>query len=158
MLKGKKALYILFPVVALIWGAIIVQVIGAFSDDDPIGLDTGGAIVISDITTKEREKFTLSTIERDPFLGTLYQPEKKVIKKLTTPKTKKTTISWPSITYKGVVSGQNSANAIYLIEINGTDELMTLKQTLSEVTLIKGLPNSVRLRYKGKTKDFKISN
>ncbi len=156
MLKGKKALYILLPLVALIWGAIVVQVIGAFSDDDPVR--TGVTSVnITPVKTKEREKFTLGTVDRDPFLGTLYQPKKKK-RKSTTPRVKKTKLVWPSIRYKGVVSGQNSANAIYLIEINGTDQLMNLKQTIDGITLQRGKSGSVSLRYKKIIKEFKIIN
>ncbi|TSE06680.1 hypothetical protein [Aquimarina algiphila] len=155
MLKGKKALYILLPLVALIWGAIIVQVVDAFSDDDPVSLGTT-SVDIKPLKTKEREKFTLGIVERDPFLGTLYQPKKKESKPRS--RVKKVDLVWPSIRYKGVVSGQNSAKAIYLIEINGTDQLMNLRQTIDGITLQRGKSSSVLLRYKGKTKDFKITN
>ncbi len=156
MLKGKKGLYILLPLVAVVWGAIIVQVVGAFSDEDPVLANTNIDMTIAPVKTKERDAFTLEAIERDPFLGTLYQPPKKVRKKVSKPKVKKPALVWPSIVYKGVVSGANSAQAIYLVEINGNDELMRLKQTIAEVTLLKGYSGSVRLRYKGKVKDFKI--
>ncbi|WP_025741255.1 hypothetical protein [Aquimarina pacifica] len=158
MLKGKKGLYILLPIVALVWGAIIMQVVGAFSDQDPVLVDSNIDMTVVPIKTKERDTFTLSVIERDPFLGTLYQPKKKIVAAISKPKVKKPALVWPSITYKGVVSGQNTGQAIYLIEINGNDELMRVKQTLSDVRLVKGFSNSVRLQYKGKTKDFKIVN
>ncbi len=154
MLKGKKALYILLPIVAFIWGAIIFQVVGAFTDEDPVVTDTT-EVMVAPLETKERDTFTIGMIERDPFLGTLYKPKKE---KISNSIIKKAPLIWPSIKYKGVVSGQNSKNAIYLIEINGTDQLMKLRQTISEVTLVKGLSKSIRLKYKGKTKDFKIAN
>ncbi len=158
MLKGKKGLYILLPVVALIWGAIIFQVVGAFSDEDQVVAETS-EVSLAPIEGNEREKFELSTVLRDPFLGTIYKPKKEVTKpKATTLKVKKPALVWPSITYKGVVSGQNASNAIYLIEINGSDQLLQLKQTFEEVTLIKARTSSVKLRYKGKIKEFKIAN
>lgn len=157
MLKGKKGLYILLPLVAFIWGAIIIQVVGAFSDEDLIISNTGD-VSVTPIETKEREKFNLDIVERDPFLGKAYRPKKKVNRTASVSKVKKNPLVWPSIRYKGVVSGQSNANAIYLIEINGNDQLMKLKQTVSEVTLHKALSNSIRIRYKGKTKDFKIVN
>ncbi len=155
MLKGKKALYVLLPVVAFVWGAIIFQVIGAFSDEDPV-INSAKEVTVTPVETKEREKFTINTIERDPFLGTLYKPKKKV----STPrlKVKKPELVWPSIIYKGVVSGGQSTNAIYLVSINGTDQLIQLKQTIAEVTLLRGKSNSIRVKYKGKIKDFKIAN
>ncbi len=156
MLKGKKGLYILLPVVAFIWGAIIIQVVGAFSDDDPV-LSKAAEVNIAPVEEKERDTFSIGFIERDPFLGTLYKPKKKVMVK---PKAviKRPPLVWPSITYKGVVSGKGNANAIYLININGADQLMQVKQTLSEVTLIQGRSNTIRVKYKGKIKEFKIAN
>ncbi|GAA4276407.1 hypothetical protein [Aquimarina mytili] len=156
MLKGKKGLYILLPVVAFVWGAIIFQVVGAFSDEDPV-FEKGAEVNIAPLEEKERDTFSIGFIERDPFLGTLYKPKKKVVVK---PKsiTKKPPLVWPSIIYKGVVSDHGNANAIYLIGINGTDQLMQLKQTISEVTLMRGGSNTVRVKYKGKIKEFKIAN
>ncbi|WP_103865336.1 hypothetical protein [Aquimarina sp. I32.4] len=156
MLKGKKGLYVLLPLVAFIWGAIVFQVVGAFSDEDPVVMGTE-EVSVAPIKTKERERFKLGVVERDPFLGTLYKPKKKKISTVKV-RVKKTVLVWPSIQYKGVVSGQGNTNAIYLIEINNADQLIKLRQTISEVTLVKAFSSSVRLRYKGKTKDFKIVN
>jgi len=155
MLKGKKALYILLPLVAFIWGAIVFQVVGAFSDDDLL-LAKATEVTITDIKEKEREVFTLGEIKRDPFLGTLYKPKKKIIKPIA--RVKKPTITWPSIIYKGMVSGQSNANAIYLVQINGAEHLMKKRQTAAEVTLVRAGASSIRLKYKGKIKDFKIAN
>lgn len=157
MLKGKKALYILLSLVAFIWGAIIFQIIGAFSDENPVVSDAK-EISVSPLKTKERDTFSLGEIKRDPFLGTLYIPKKKENKLPLKPKTKKEPMIWPPIQYKGVVSGQNSANAIYLIQINNIDQLIKLKETISEVTLLKAFSNSIQVRYKGKVKEYKIIN
>ncbi len=157
MLKGKKGLYVLLPIVVFIWGAIIFQVVGAFSDEDPV-TGTTNEVAIKPIQSSEREKFSLSTIIRDPFLGKTYKKKKEVPALTTKPKVKKQTLVWPSITYKGVVSAQNDSNAIYLIEINGTDQLVKLRQTIAEVTLIKARSHAIKLRYKGQTKEFKIVN
>ncbi|TPN87679.1 hypothetical protein [Aquimarina algicola] len=156
MLKSKKSLYILLPLVVFIWGAIIFQVLGAFSDDDPI-FNENTQIDVSEITTKEREVFTIEPLERDPFLGTLYQPKKKKSKSTKPRVQKQTAFLWPNIQYKGLVSGNNN-NAIYLISINGVDQLMKVKQTIDQVTLIKGASSTIRLKYKGKTKNFTIAN
>ncbi|MFC5048372.1 hypothetical protein ACFSTE_13545 [Aquimarina hainanensis] len=153
MLRGKKGLYVLLPLVAFIWGAIIFQIVGAFSDEASVIVEAED-ISVAPIEVKEQEKFILDAVERDPFLGTLYRPEKKVSKSKKIEK--KDSLIWPIIKYKGVVSGQDNANAIYLIEINGNDQLIKLKQTVSEVTLQKAFSSSVRMRYKGKIKEFKI--
>ncbi|KAA1247601.1 hypothetical protein [Aquimarina sp. RZ0] len=156
MLKGKKVLYVLVPMVACIWGAIIFQVVDAFSEDDAIVSDIT-TVSFSTIETKEREKFSMSTIDRDPFLGTIYRPKKTATKNPKAPIKKQETI-WPSITYKGLVSAQNNTKAIFLVEINGTDQLMKKNESFSEVKFIEGTPSYIRLRYKGKTKQFEILN
>ena len=136
MLKGKKGLYILLPVVVLIWSAIIFQVLDAFDDDDPV-ITASNTVSFVNIETKEREKFTLGIVDRDPFLGTIYRP-KKVVNINPKPRVKKQEIVWPSIKYKGLVSDQNNASSIYLIEINGSDQLMKVNDTFDEVTFSKG--------------------
>ncbi len=155
MLKGKKGLYILLPIVAFIWGAIIYQVVGAFSDEDPITNNTR-EINVAPVEIKKRDSFALGQIKRDPFLGTLYTPKKKV--KVSKLKNKRPSLVWPSVTYKGKVSGAGNTNTVYLIAINGVDHLMKSRQTVSEITLIRGMSSSVKLKYKGKVKDFKIGN
>lgn len=156
MLKGKKGLYILLPVVAFIWGAIIYQVVDAFSEDEPVVSDAI-SVSFAKIETREREKFTLGTIHRDPFLGTVYKPKKNV--PITRqPIKNKVEIIWPSISYKGMVSDANAATAIFLVAINGTDQLMKRNDVIADVKLLRGTKNMVKLRYKGKTKQFEISN
>ncbi|KZS40907.1 hypothetical protein AWE51_24195 [Aquimarina aggregata] len=153
MLKGKKGLYILLPLVVFIWGAIIFQITDAFTDDDP-EIANIGPIAFSKIESKERDRFSISDVTRDPFLGTVYKPKKEPVKKVA--QVKKTVINWPSIRYKGVVTGGNGATAIYLVEINGTDQLMKRKDVISEVKLTKGNSSWVQLQYKGKIKRFEI--
>lgn len=156
MLKGKKGLYILAPMVACIWGAIIFQIVDAFSEDDPIISDIT-AVSFSTIETKEREKFLINTVDRDPFLGTIYRPKKVVVKN---PKsiTKKQQVIWPSIKYKGLVAAQNNTKAIFLVEINGTDQLMKKNDSFSDVKFVKGTSSYIRLKYKGKIRQFEILN
>ncbi|WP_299181237.1 hypothetical protein [uncultured Aquimarina sp.] len=156
MLKGKKGLYILLPLVVFIWGAIIFQVVDAFSDEDPVVSDIT-KISFATIETKEREKFPISDVDRDPFLGTMYHPQKITPKRVKTKNKKQETV-WPSIRYKGLVSAQNNSSAIFLVEINGSDQLMKIKDSFSEVQLVKGSSSAIKLKYKGSTKQFQILN
>ncbi|RZS98807.1 hypothetical protein [Aquimarina brevivitae] len=153
MLKGKKGLYILLPLVLLIWGAIIYQVVDAFADEDPI-LTNAAIVNVKDIKVNERKAFTLSTVDRDPFLGTVYKPKK--VTPSPTRRPKATSISWPSIQYKGVVSNGDATQAIFLVSINGTDQLMQLGETMADITLVNGDQQKIKTRYKGKIKEFTI--
>ncbi len=155
MLKSKKGLYVLLPVVVFIWGAIIYQVVGAFDDNEPVISNTI-SIPLLEIKTKERKQFDLGTIDRDPFLGTIYRQKKSPPKN--TKSIVKKEITWPSIVFKGLVSGKNTKNTIFLIAINGTDQLMKPGDVVSDIKLIKGSPTSIQLRHKGKVKKFEILN
>ncbi|MGY3793196.1 hypothetical protein [uncultured Aquimarina sp.] len=155
MLKGKKGIYVLLPLVVFIWGAIIFQVVDAFSDDDPEITDIT-TVSFAKIEAKEREKFEISNVERDPFLGTIYKP-KKVVAKPTSIR-KKQEVVWPSIQYKGYVATQNKSATIFLIEINGSEQLLKINDSFADVKLIKGSSTMVKLRYKGKSKQFQILN
>ncbi len=154
MLKGKKGLYILLPLVVFIWGAIIYQITDAFSDNDTV-IPKASTVTFSKIESKNRDLFTISTIERDPFLGTMYKPKKELVKK-SIAKPKRQALIWPTVRYKGLVTGEQNANAIYLIEINGVDQLMKRNEVVSEIKLLKGTSSWIQLRYKGKTKRFDI--
>lgn len=156
MLKSKKGIYILLPIVAIVWGAIIFQVVDAFSDNENVVVNTTN-IQFKTIKTKERSKFNISQVIRDPFLGTLYLPKKEPIKK-NKRSVKKDTIKWPTIRYKGLVSAQDASVSVFLIEINGADQILKIKETYNEVKLLKGNSSSIKLRFKGKTKQFEILN
>ncbi|MFC5044440.1 hypothetical protein ACFSTE_14820 [Aquimarina hainanensis] len=155
MLKGKKGLYILFPVVAFIWGAIIYQVVDAFSEDDPVIADPT-TITMATIKTKERAPFSIHTISRDPFLGKAYKIARRKEVKKPSVVSQKPPIIWPSIRYKGRVSNQNTADAVFLLEINGTEYLIKKNQSEAAVTVLKGTATYIRLRYQGKTKQFNL--
>ncbi len=157
MLKGKKGLYLLFPIVILIWGTIIYRLVDAFSAKEEKTMQTA-MIRPMKIPSLEREKFTIGAVERDPFLGTIYRPAaKKTIKKTSTLR-KKDTLMWPSVRYKGLVTDKTTGKAVYIIEVNGMTQLLKQEQAASGVTLKKGNKTSVVMIFKGASKQFLISN
>ncbi|WP_378185636.1 hypothetical protein ACE939_11035 [Aquimarina sp. W85] len=154
MLKGKKALYILLPLVAIIWGAIIYQIIDTFSDPELASQHSKKFSKQASITLKERDTFSIKKLARDPFLGTVYKKKIPVKKKNNHPV--QPTINWPSIQYKGLIAGENFLNSIFLIAVNGQELLMKIKEPQSGVEIIKGTTTHVVLKYKGKRKQFPI--
>ena len=151
-MKNKKTLYILFPVVTLIWGVIIYQVIGAFSDPAPeihaVAYSKDSAV----FEQKERELFSLSPIVRDPFLNKRYV--EKVIQKTEISTVQKRTVTWPSIQYKGMVSG--ASGSVFVISINGQDQLLKKGEAIQDVKLLSGSSDSVILRYKNQRKTYTL--
>ena len=151
MLKGKKALYFLLPTVAIIWGGIIYQIVDAFSEPkDEIAMQLY-ATKPTTLQMSARDTFSLSTIERDPFLGTIYKPKEE--KKFPVKVIKRTpTVQWPVIHYNGTVMDKQNGKTIYILEIDGTSYLLKEKQEVNGIRLQKGASKSVVVRHKGATK------
>lgn len=132
-----------------VWGTIAYKIIAASNP----GL-TESAIQ-QEITIKNFkvdtavEKFSISTADRDPFLGT-------VLKKKTgrTTKKKKNTVSWQPIEYLGIVKGGHKSQDIFIVAINGKQSLLRKGQTKDSITLVNGTKKSLTLRYKNHQKRF----
>jgi len=154
-LKGKKGTYILLAVVCLIWLGIAIEIINAFSPEDETLAAANIPKASKGIKKIEKEIFTVQTVNRDPFLGTLQK--NKIVRK---PKKKtekpKEIIRWPRINYKGTITDKNNKSAVFLIEVNGAVQLMKKGATQSELTLIKGDKSSITLLHKKERKEFTI--
>lgn len=157
MLKGKKGIYVLLPVVLFIWGAIGYQVIDAFGGKETPEFLTAAITPVS-YKNMVRDTFSISKPNRDPFLNTL-SSKKKVVKKKTTPKpkAKKERIRWPRISYKGKVSDKKGSAAVYVVEIDKEIHFMKLNSMAKEVKMLKAEEKKVVLNFKGETKEIQIS-
>ncbi len=150
MLKSKKGIYVLLPLVVFVWGAIIYQIIDAFSDEEPLLVETT-IIKTKDIAVVAREKFEIKTLERDPFLGTVYVKKKQQPVVIKNREAKKEFL-WPNIQYKGEISDVKTSKAIFLIAINNIEYILEKKETAAEVTIIKGDNAAITIKYKGRIK------
>lgn len=151
MLKSKKSLYILFPVVIFIWGIVIYRIVDALSDktESAITFSNSGKSKIDKI---ERDTFSLRPIEKDPFLGIIYNKQKPVFThKDVNPLP---SIEWPSINYLGLVSGTGGKQKIHIFQISGQQYLMEIGEKVGEIKLVSASASSVKLSYKGQRKEF----
>lgn len=151
ILKSKKSLYILFPVVILIWGIVIYRIVDAFSDK------TESAIIFSNsgktkINKIERDTFSLKSIEKDPFLGIIYTKPKPVLRKTTV--NALPPIEWPPINYLGLVSGTGKKQKIHIFQISGQQYLMEIGEKVGEIKFVSASASSVILSHKGQRKEF----
>jgi len=150
MLKSKGSLYILFPVVILIWGAIIYKVVAALGDDTidqpKIPLEI---TIIKGRTVKDT--FSLLQVERDPFLGHSYK--KSVVRKSNGENIKKEVV-WPEIQYLGIITGEGTAAAVYILQLNGKQLLLDSSGTDEGLKLLNGNSDRVELKYLGDSRVF----
>lgn len=151
-MKNKKYIFILLPVVLLIWGGVLYQFF-SFSGIDEDTISAPHDFQIKPLQLKERDTFSINIKYRDPFLGKIYASEQapkandkaKMRKK---PKPEEA-IVWPTILYKGIVSDTKDKTTIYMLIIAGKTCLMKKGATESEVFLKDGDKESVYVKYKG---------
>lgn len=146
-----KNIYILIPAVLLVWGIIGYRI---FSGIAPSQKKTEEIAILSSFQPKEamiKEVFELKLDYRDPFLGTLSIREKKIIK----PKPRvKDSIVFPDIHYKGIFSSSNKSNTIFLVMIDGYQEMFKKHETHQQVKLLKGDKKKITIKYKTEKKTF----
>ena len=157
-MKSKKSIYILLPIVLLIWGLVIYQFF-SFSNEQ-IPETTTIDFSSKSLNLKKRDSFSIEVTNRDPFLGKLTS-EKKAITHSTTsnqPKTNTTAVKkvneivWPDITYKGIVSDTKEKVKVFMIIINGETFFMRKGQQEQEVTLKDGDRETIYVIYKKQLK------
>ena len=156
-MKNKRNTYLLLASVVVIWGIIIVKMIGAVSPDSPI---TETRIVQTDFTPEpleEQETFSISTHERDPFLGGFITPKtKKTSAKRRKPAPKPETPEI-SIRFSGMISGKTAKEAIFFVSVNNQRHIMKPGDEIQGVKLLKGTAKTIRVRYNGQFKTIAIS-
>lgn len=151
-MKNKKNIYILLPVVLLIWGVVIFRFF-SFSSPGEVIESTAKEYTITPFKIKERPPIVINVNYRDPFLGKIYaKPEitksdSNKVKRITTPKPEET-IVWPTIQYKGMLSDPKEKNKRFMLVISGKNYFMKIGDTQEDIFLKDGDKESVYVRYK----------
>lgn len=149
MFKAKKSLYLLFPLVVIIWGLLIYKVVGAISaEPKPVE-----SVVLPSTRNIERVKtdtFSLNPLNRDPFLGHLYRKPKPKLTKNPVPKQ----IEWPAIEYSGLISATGKKSKIHILRVNGKEFLIEEGKVAAEIKVLNSEDSAVILQYKGDRKKY----
>lgn len=152
-MKNKKNIKVLLPLVIIIWGILIFKIVDAFRPDD-MTLQQGVVSSFKAPDVKEKEQFNLKVIENDPFLGTPYAKSNK--KNNGAIKSVQNETPWPSIQYLGLVSDNNSKSKVFIISINGQQQLVGAGEITQDVKVVKGNSESVTLKFNGHTQVYSI--
>ena len=156
MLKGKKGLYVLLPLVVFIWGMITYQVVDVFSVEESVA-DQFQPLKKANYKVIEREAFSIGSVDRDPFLGKIYAPAKTPKKKgKTRPKKEIKKKKWPRLSYKGMVSDNKGGATVFLLEINKQTQLVKIGQVVEDIKIISGNKKEVKITFQGEKKLFEI--
>jgi hypothetical protein len=155
-MKKKKTLYIMLPIVALVWGFVLYQLFSSFFSTPNYAIKKAEQII--NIDEIKQDTFLIVANYRDPFLG------KKVrLKKVnnTSSNVKKNTVkisqvkaeqSWPSITYNGMIKNNNSDRRVGILKVNGKEYLVKEKDMVNEITILSINKNTVSVRFQKENK------
>ncbi|WP_394748235.1 hypothetical protein [Spongiimicrobium salis] len=146
-MKKQTKTYVLLGVVLVIWGMIGFRVYSSLSPES-VENEVGSVTTFRPQKIKERERFAIVADYRDPFLGTL--PVKKVRKKKKQ-KAVQPQEPMPEIKYTGYITDTETQGKIYFISMAGQQYMLSPREKVGEMTLIRGTEKSVKVRFKNKT-------
>lgn len=152
-MKTKRNLYILFPCVVIIWGALIYKFVDTF-DSESFELNNNVTKLSEKPVIKKKDSFSLLEITRDPFLDITYKEEK--INNISQKNSNQLNeIEWPTVEYLGKVKDSKGSKTIYLLSINGKEFLFNNGETIEDFTLVNSKGESINLKYKESIKRLK---
>lgn len=149
-MKSKKSIYILLPVVLIIWGLIIYRFF-SFSNTEAVEEPANNNFLVKPLAVKPRDTIAINVHYRDPFLGKMYAPSAKIRKDAKSIKnvTPDAPLQWPPIIYKGIVSDTKNKKKVFMLIINGNTFLMSEKDKEQDITLKGGNRDFIEVTYKG---------
>lgn len=155
-MKNKKLLYILIPLVLLVWGAIIYRIFNVVkvSDSNEVQRST---FYGNESNQNQIDTFSIQPNYRDPFLGgrakkSILSENKGsnvvanpiVVKKITPSST-----IWPNLIYGGLIKNQKSNKELALVQINGQANIMKIGDVQGEIELTKIFRDSIEVKFRG---------
>lgn len=151
-MKSKKSIYILLPLVLIIWGMLIYQFF-SYTNQDEIDVDTAVPSIVN-IEYNEPDTTAIDASHRDPFTGKLENSKsanKGVVKSNTHPMNKDVTPQEQvQIEYKGIVTDVVNKNKVFMLLINNQTFLMTQGDIEKGIELISGNNESILIKHRGK--------
>jgi len=163
-MKNKRLIYILAPLVLLIWGLIFYKIFTHFGDDQ------NKTMVNPDQTNTNkkqlpRDTFTIIANYRDPFLGRNNQPalhssQDHILNNQTGLSRKPTPAPEiiPEIKYCGIIANPKNKRKVGLLRMNNKELLVKEGDSYNELKIIRLFNDSVKIMYNKTKKTFKKNN
>lgn len=157
MAKDKKTIYIMLPVVLLVWAFVFYQLYGYFFSE-PHYLVNETTVKVAYDKIKD-DSFTIVADYRDPFLGSRAAERnnhESSSNMNTIPKSKVATNHdkniWPIINYKGMIKNNNSNKRIGIIVINGSEHLVKKGSIINEIAIVEIDKTQIKVRFQNENK------
>lgn len=148
-------IYVLIPIVLLVWGYIGFQIFNYGEDEDVIE-----PIRIDQIITNQKQKTEVKTFAlnyADPFLkGVQNRPvvNKSILSTKSQSPKKVIPVNWGDVTYNGFVKNQKSEKKIALLNINGRQSLASKGENVQGLIILSIEQDSVLLEKEHSQKWF----
>lgn len=130
-----------------IWGILGFRILSAVNPKDSLGSTHTTLSDFKPTAPKVRDTFSILANYRDPFLGT--QPKSKLkvspLKKITA-----APIVKRSINFTGHIRDQKSDQVIFFVNIDGQQHMMSLKDEVDGVRLLKGDEDQITVFYENR--------
>ncbi len=140
-----------------IWGTVAFKIVNGISPDQPQTTAESFDVAFNPEVQKDKDTFSIQTIDRDPFLGTL-SAKKQASKRAKSINVKPNTsgVAMPIITYGGSIQKQNSKEKVFVVNINNKQYLLKVGQVINDVKLIRGNKESIVIRFNGTNQTIKL--
>lgn len=149
-MNKKTKTYILLVAVLGIWGTIGYKIINGLTPEEPLSPNQNIDVSFNPEKRIKQDTFSITEVDRDPFLGTLSRVKSKTTTKPSLNQTQKKTNYQPVITYSGLVKKQNTSDQVFVVSINNNQYLLKKGQIADSVKLLKGNSKDITVSYKNK--------
>ncbi len=143
-MKKNTKTYSLLVVVLAIWSTIGHQIFNGLNDNMPDIVEEKIDLAFRPKTRTVADTFSIQSLDRDPFLGTLRHRKKPSITEQTN---RILSDSMTPISYHGLVKRHNSTNQMFVININGNQVLIKKGREINGVKLIRGNSKEIVVRH-----------
>lgn len=148
-MKNKKLIYVLLPLVILIWGTIFYKIFFSASPEEELAEGTINPQKII-AAASVADTFSIVASYRDPFLGNAVYSENTDNE---TPKPKmvpapkiEQAVQWPAIIYGGMIKNQQSTRQLALVKINGKENILKAGEMVGTIELAKIYKDSIEVK------------
>lgn len=143
-MKNKKSLYILLPLVIIIWGSVFWKLFWGTQSNVLQQPKT----IINEAKGIEmrKESFELSLNYDDPFLrasGGNKPASKNEIPNL--PQNVNRVVSWPKLEYHGLIKSHSTDKTVGMLNLNGKKYLVHLEDEVQGIFVVAIFPDSIVL-------------
>ena len=156
-MKKKQAVYVLLPLVIIIWGIVIWKIVYGVSskvmETKPEVLATGKVALSTDSVNVE-----LSFNYEDPFLKHSSFDDSQKVQKIEKVNESENTrlVQWPVVEYRGALKSRKKKSLVGMIKIGDKEYLVREKQEVNAIYVFHISNDSIGLVHQQNKRYFKI--